>query len=703
MPCPSRSTGSCSPSSTAARPPSSASTGRDRGPAGPAPTGCRRRSPAAAAVHRAGLDRGGEQLDAGPPARRRARRRRRGRAGRRPWSSGSPDTLVHTLPRRPGPELAALLAEAAALAGAQALDRPAHDQAWHRYRPGPRGRRGRRDRPARPVRRARVAGQAAVLVDVGEPAAAVQLLEQARRRPDGPAQARLGGAGHGRGGRGRAARRAAGASPRPSGRLRRRARIGSTASDRPAGRAHRPAPLARAGLVALGDRGAPSRCAARWTPGRARPATGPPCTPTWPSPWRPTIRQEAAAHARTARELATGIGSDAHRGPPGPLGEPAVSSRVPHPAVGAGPAVPAEPSAAGQLVGRAVRVHLARQHPLGQRGQAAAAADVTDAAPRTCSRAIASISAPARASRRRSRSPDASSHVRCASRAATSSSTPSPRAATVRTTGCRQPASPGRPGLAGPARSCAAGRAPSGRRRRGRPCSPRTRRRSRGCRPSPPGCRRPCPGASSTTVVSASATISTSDCPTPDRLDQHHVAAGRVEHPQRLRRGPGQAAEVAAGGHRADEHAVVGGVLAHPDPVAEQRAAGERRRRVDRQHARPAGPARAAPGPAPTWRSTCRRRAARSARRRARARCAAPARAATSRSSVAARVLDQRDQPGDGARLTAPRPLDQVGDVGRRAPPDAGSAGGRHAHDQRVALAAAAAQRGRARRRRRAA
>ena len=72
-----------------------------------------------------------------------------------------------------------------------------------------------------------------------------------------------------------------------------------------------------------------------------------------------------------------------------------------------------------------------------------------------------------------------------------------------------------------------------------------------------------------------------------DRLDQHHVAAGGVQHPDRLRRGPGQAAEVAAGGHRADVDAGVGGVVLHPDPVAEQRAAGERRRRVDGQHADP--------------------------------------------------------------------------------------------------------------------
>jgi hypothetical protein len=39
---------------------------------------------------------------------------------------------------------------------------------------------------------------------------------------------------------------------------------------------------------------------------------------------------------------------------------------------------------------------------------------------------------------------------------------------------------------------------------------------------------------------------------------------------------------VTAGGHRADEHAVITGVALHPDAIAEQRAAGDRARRVDR-------------------------------------------------------------------------------------------------------------------------
>ena len=70
-----------------------------------------------------------------------------------------------------------------------------------------------------------------------------------------------------------------------------------------------------------------------------------------------------------------------------------------------------------------------------------------------------------------------------------------------------------------------------------------------------------------------------------DGLDEHDVAAGGRQHAQRLRRRPRQPAEVPAGGHRADEDAVVGGVVLHADAVAEQRPAGERRARVDGQHA----------------------------------------------------------------------------------------------------------------------
>ena len=61
-----------------------------------------------------------------------------------------------------------------------------------------------------------------------------------------------------------------------------------------------------------------------------------------------------------------------------------------------------------------------------------------------------------------------------------------------------------------------------------------------------------------------------------DGLDEHDVAAGRVEHPQRLGRAPRESTEVATRGHRADVDARVERVVLHPHPVAEQRAARER-------------------------------------------------------------------------------------------------------------------------------
>ncbi len=70
----------------------------------------------------------------------------------------------------------------------------------------------------------------------------------------------------------------------------------------------------------------------------------------------------------------------------------------------------------------------------------------------------------------------------------------------------------------------------------------------------------------------------------PDRLDHHPRKAGRVEHPQRLRGRQGEAAEMTAGGHRADEHLRVEGVVLHPDPVPEDGAPAERGGRVDGEH-----------------------------------------------------------------------------------------------------------------------
>ena len=107
----------------------------------------------------------------------------------------------------------------------------------------------------------------------------------------------------------------------------------------------------------------------------------------------------------------------------------------------------------------------------------------------------------------------------------------------------------------------------------------------------------------------------------PDRLDQHHVEAGGVEDPQRLRGGHRQPAEVAAGRHRPDVGAGVEGVCLHPHPVAEQRPAGERRARIDGEHAHPTPGSPETAGSASRWWSTCRPLAPRSARSRSRVRC----------------------------------------------------------------------------------
>ncbi len=173
----------------------------------------------------------------------------------------------------------------------------------------------------------------------------------------------------------------------------------------------------------------------------------------------------------------------------------------------------------------------------------------------------------------------------------------------------------------------------------------------------------PIPGASSTSVVSASPAISTSLWPDADGLDEHHVAAGGVEHPQRLRRRPGQPAEVAAGGHRADVDRRVERVVLHPHPVAEQRAARERRGRVDREHADPLV------GRAQRLHQRVGRGGLADARRAGDAddlgvpgvRREAGHHLAQQRRGV----LDQRDQPRHRPGLAVAGPLDQVRDVGR--------------------------------------
>ena len=70
-----------------------------------------------------------------------------------------------------------------------------------------------------------------------------------------------------------------------------------------------------------------------------------------------------------------------------------------------------------------------------------------------------------------------------------------------------------------------------------------------------------------------------------DGLEEDELLAGGVEDEQRLQRRLGEAAEMAARAHRADEDARVEEVVGEPDAVAEQRALRERARRVDRDDA----------------------------------------------------------------------------------------------------------------------
>ena len=137
------------------------------------------------------------------------------------------------------------------------------------------------------------------------------------------------------------------------------------------------------------------------------------------------------------------------------------------------------------------------------------------------------------------------------------------------------------------ARPCrgAPGSAPG--RRPGRSCSPRRCRRSPGSRPWPPAPRRPSPGPAAPASRRPWSATSISDWPTPTVSSSTMSKPAASKHPQRLRRGHRQPAEVAAGGHRPDVDPGVQRVRLHPHPVAEQGTAGERRARIDGQHADP--------------------------------------------------------------------------------------------------------------------
>ena len=94
----------------------------------------------------------------------------------------------------------------------------------------------------------------------------------------------------------------------------------------------------------------------------------------------------------------------------------------------------------------------------------------------------------------------------------------------------------------------------------------------------------PPPGDTSTMKRSTIAATSTSDCPTPTVSTSTTSKPAASQSSMRLARAPGDAAERAAGGRRAHERVRRAGELLHARLVAEDRAAGARARRVDREH-----------------------------------------------------------------------------------------------------------------------
>ena len=67
----------------------------------------------------------------------------------------------------------------------------------------------------------------------------------------------------------------------------------------------------------------------------------------------------------------------------------------------------------------------------------------------------------------------------------------------------------------------------------------------------------------------------------PDGLDEQQVEAASIQHGRRRGRRRGESPGMTARRHRADENVGVGRVRLHPDPVAQERAAGDRARWVD--------------------------------------------------------------------------------------------------------------------------
>jgi len=97
------------------------------------------------------------------------------------------DTLLHTVPAAARSELAAVLSSAAALAGDQALDLVRPDRAWRHY---DQARQAAREAELPEAAAVATVGLAMTLIEVGEPGWAVQLLSQSPA-PPAHVQARL--------------------------------------------------------------------------------------------------------------------------------------------------------------------------------------------------------------------------------------------------------------------------------------------------------------------------------------------------------------------------------------------------------------------------------------------------------------------------------------------------------------------------------
>jgi transcriptional regulator with XRE-family HTH domain len=219
---------------------------------------------------------------------------------------GLAETLLHTVDRSTRADVAAVLTAAAALAGAQALDRTHHEQAWRRYDQA-RGAAWEADLPAAAA--VAVSGQAAVLVDAGDAGAAIQLLEQAAPGPGGDAQARLDAAmalARAVAGDQRSSRAAMAAATR---------RLDGTRIDLVDRRDGPPVELADLHrwqgrvLVELGDPGAVGPLQRALAAGQRSTRHRASVHADLALILRDEHPQESAEHARAARRLATGIGS----------------------------------------------------------------------------------------------------------------------------------------------------------------------------------------------------------------------------------------------------------------------------------------------------------------------------------------------------------------------------------------------------------